>query len=89
MGFLLSKQACSHNNIIINFFKLQNSTLSDFNSKLLDKAKMVFPALQNEDLTPFLLNSRAVSAYDAVILLQAISVGSATNLSCLIVSSAC
>ena len=49
-----------------------------FHSQLISKALDLFPSLTEEDLKPYLLHSRATSAYDAVTLL-ARSVGVAFN----------
>ena len=43
--------------------------MSKFHSQLLSKAVEQFPSLTEEDLKPYLLRSRATSAYDAVTLL--------------------
>jgi hypothetical protein len=52
--------------------------VKDFYNKLLIKTTELFPSLTEEDLKPYLLHSRATSAYDAVTLL-ARSVGVAFN----------
>ena len=44
--------------------------MSEFVPRLLNKTVLLFPDLQDIDLIPFILNSRAVSAYDAVLLLE-------------------
>lgn len=44
--------------------------MSEFVPRLLNKARVLFPDLQHIDLFPFILNSRAVSAYDAVLLIE-------------------
>ena len=44
-------------------------SLDEFHSQLLSKAVDLFPSLTEEDLKPYLLRSRATSAYDAVTLL--------------------
>ena len=59
-------------------FLSQESTVQDFYSKLLVKAIELHPSLTEKDLKPYLLHSRATSAYDAVTLL-AQSVGVAFN----------
>ena len=43
--------------------------LNTFHSQLVSKALDLFPSLIEEDLKPYLLHSRATSAYDAVTLL--------------------
>ena len=43
--------------------------MGEFHSQLLSKAVKLFPLLTEEDLKPYLLRSRATSAYDAVTLL--------------------
>ena len=43
--------------------------MNKFHSQLLAKALDLFPSLTEEDLKPYLLRSRATSAYDAVTLL--------------------
>ena len=48
---------------------LQDLPLDEFHSQLLSKAVDLFPSLTEEDLKPYLLRSRATSAYDAVTLL--------------------
>ena len=48
---------------------LQDLPLNDFHNMLLSKAVDLFPSLTEEDLKPYLLRSRATSAYDAVTLL--------------------
>ena len=48
---------------------MQDLTLTDFHSQLVSKALDLFPSLTEEDLKPYLLRSRATSAYDAVTLL--------------------
>ena len=53
--------------------------VQDFYSKLLSKTTELHPSLAEEDLKPYLLHSRAASAYDAVTLL-AQSVGVAFDL---------
>ena len=54
-------------------------TVEDFYRKLLIKTTEIHPSLTEEDLKPYLLRSRATSAYDAVTLL-ARSVGVAFDL---------
>lgn len=48
---------------------LQDSSMSDFLPRLMAKVTELFPNLEQVDVLPYLLNSRAVSAYDAVMLL--------------------
>ena len=48
---------------------LQDLPLNDFHNMLLFKAVDLFPSLAEVDLKPYLLRSRATSAYDAVTLL--------------------
>ena len=48
---------------------VQDLSLGEFHSQLLSKALDLFPSLAEEDLKPYLLRSRATSAYDAVTLL--------------------
>ena len=48
---------------------LQDLSLDDFHNMLLTKARDLFPSLSEVDLKPYLLRSRATSAYDAVTLL--------------------
>ena len=48
---------------------LQDLSLDDFHDMLWSEAVDLFPSLIGEDLKPYLLRSRAVNAYDAVILL--------------------
>ena len=43
--------------------------MGEFHSQLVSKARDLFPSLTEEDLEPYLLRSRATSAYDAVTLL--------------------
>ena len=50
--------------------------MDDFHSMLMNKTLDLFPSLTEENLEPYLLRSRATSAYDAVTLL-AKSVGMA------------
>ena len=52
--------------------------MGEFHSQLISKALDLFPSLTEDDLKPYLLHSRATSAYDAVTLL-ARSVGVAFN----------
>ena len=42
--------------------------MTEFSSRVLQKVALLFPRLEVEDLMPFLLNSRAVNAFDAVML---------------------
>ena len=42
--------------------------MTEFSSQVLQKVAPLFPRLEVEDLMPFLLNSRAVNAFDAVML---------------------
>ena len=60
---------------------LQDLSLDDFHEQLLSKALQLVNAsiTDREDLKPYLLHSRAISAYDAVTLL-AQSVGVAFDL---------
>ena len=44
--------------------------MSEFTTELWNKASELFPYLQHIDLLPFFLNSHAVSAYDAVMLIE-------------------
>lgn len=50
-------------------YTLQDSYMSEFLPRLSSKMTELFPGSEHLDLLPFLLNSRAVSAYDAVMLL--------------------
>ena len=59
---------CGHDTYYY-YYGVQDSYMSDFVSRLFDKTAELFPSLLLDDLIPFLLNSRAVSAYDAVMLL--------------------
>lgn len=43
--------------------------MKDFQSIILNKALKLMPSLTEKDLKPYLLHSRATSAYDAVTLL--------------------
>ncbi len=52
--------------------------MGEFHSQLMSKAIDLYPSLNEEDLKPYLLRSRATNAYDAVTLL-ARSVGVAFN----------
>ena len=65
---------------MMNLILFQDLSLGEFHSQLLSKAVTLFPSLTKleEDLKPYLLHSRATSAYDAVTLL-ARSVGVAFN----------
>ena len=57
---------------------MQDLALEDFHLMLMNKTLDLFPSLTEESLEPYLLRSRATSAYDAVTLL-AKSVGVAFN----------
>ena len=48
---------------------LQGLHLDDFHLMLMNKALNLFPSLTEESLKPYLLRSRATSAYDTVTLL--------------------
>ena len=48
---------------------MQDMSLDDFHSALVNKTLDLFPSLTEEDLRPQLLHSRATNAYDAVTLL--------------------
>ena len=63
-------------NLLLYF--IQNVPMNTFHSQLVSKALDLFPSLTEEDLKPYLLRSRATSAYDAVTLL-ARSVGVASE----------
>ena len=51
------------------FIHVQDMQLADFRSSLVKKALNLFPSLTEKDLKPYLLHSKATSAYDAVTLL--------------------
>ena len=65
--------------IVFKRCEIQDITLGDFQNDLMIKTLDLFPSLTKEDLKPYLLRSRAASAYDAVTLL-AKSVGVAFDL---------
>ena len=48
---------------------LQDTKMSDFMPRLRRKASELFPSLSHEDFMSFFLNSRAISAHDAVMML--------------------
>ena len=48
---------------------MQDLNMSVFYEELMSKAQELFPHLETSELTSFLLNSRAISAYDAVALI--------------------
>ena len=48
---------------------MQDMSLDDFHSALVNKTLDLFPSLTEEDLKPYILHSKAQNAYDAVTLL--------------------